>query len=93
MAFLVGSAVIREDHVLMPALRLAPLAQIGTVSYGMYLLHMICRHAASTALERFGVTAEWPLFPCTLAITVIAAWASYTFYESHFLKMKTRFSA
>jgi peptidoglycan/LPS O-acetylase OafA/YrhL len=93
MAFLVGSAVIREDHALMPALRLAPLVQIGTVSYGMYLLHLICRHAAHSALQKLGVTAAWPLFPCTLAITVAVAWASYTFYESHFLKMKTRFSA
>jgi peptidoglycan/LPS O-acetylase OafA/YrhL len=92
MTFLVAGAAIREDHVLMPVLRLPLLVQIGVLSYGMYVLHMIARHFAHTALQKLGAVAIWPLFPATLAITVLLAWFSFKFYESRFLRLKVRFS-
>jgi len=93
MTLLLGSAVIREDHWLMPVLKLRPLVRIGVLSYGMYLLHMLCRHGCRVVLDKAGVVAEWPLFPTTLAVTVAVAWASFRFYESRFLALKDRFAA
>ncbi len=93
MTLLLGSAVIREDHALMPLLRLKPLIHVGVLSYGVYLLHMLCRHAAKAALSAAGVTSLWPLFPLTLAITLAVAWLTYTFYEKRFLALKSRFAA
>lgn len=93
MAVMIGSAVIREDHVLMPALKFWPLAKVGTISYGMYLLHLSARHIGDIIVKKLGLTAEWPLFALTLAITIAIAWASYTFYESRFLRLKSRFGA
>lgn len=44
MAAFIGSVVIREDGLLMPVLRFAPLVRVGQVSYGIYLLHMSAEH-------------------------------------------------
>ena len=92
MVVLVGSCVIREDHVAMSLLRLPPLVRIGLLSYGIYLFHMFCRHGCKVILDKMGLPAEPWLFPLTLIVTVIIAQISYTFYESRFLKLKDRFS-
>ena len=45
MALLVGACVIREDHGLRALLTWRPIAWLGVVSYGMYLLHMLAMNA------------------------------------------------
>lgn len=92
MATLVGASVVREDHLLMPALRFPPLVRIGMLSYGIYLLHMLTRHGCKTILAKIGLTEEAWLFPTTLLATVVVAQLSFHFYESRFLKLKDRFS-
>lgn len=92
MVVLVGSCVIREDHFAMPLLRLPPLVRIGLLSYGIYLLHMFCRHGCKAILDKLGVSTEPWLFPLTLIVTVVVAQISYTFYEQRFLKLKDRFT-
>ena len=93
MAVLVGACIIREDHLLMPALKLPPLVRIGLLSYGMYLFHMLCRHGCNAVLQKLGLTHEAWLFPVTLLVTVVVAQLSFTFYEQRFLKLKDRFAA
>jgi peptidoglycan/LPS O-acetylase OafA/YrhL len=93
MVVLVGSCVIREDHWMMPLLRLPPLVRIGVLSYGIYLLHMLCRHGCKAILDKAGLPAEPWLFPLTLGVTVVVAWLSFTFYEARFLKLKDRFTS
>ena len=92
MLVLVGSCVIREDHLAMTALRLPPLVRIGLLSYGIYLLHMICRHGCRVVLDKVGLPTEPWLFPSTLVATVIVAQISYSFYEQRFLRLKERFT-
>ncbi len=92
MTVLVGASVIREDHLLQPMLRLPPLVRIGMLSYGMYLLHMLCRHGCKTVLTKLGLVQDFWLFPATLVVTVVVAQASFQFYEQRFLKLKDRFS-
>jgi peptidoglycan/LPS O-acetylase OafA/YrhL len=93
MTTLVGAAVVREDHLLMPLLRLRPLVRLGALSYGVYLFHMTCRHWATKGLGRFGVDSPAALFVATLIGTWIVAELSFRFYEARFLKMKDRFAA
>jgi peptidoglycan/LPS O-acetylase OafA/YrhL len=93
MAVLVGASVIREDHLLAGPLKLAPLVRIGMLSYGIYLLHMMCRHGCKAILAKLGLIEDFWLFPTTLIVTVLVAQASYTFYEQRFLKLKDRFAA
>lgn len=92
MTILVGAAVIREDHPLMPALRVRPLVLWGTLSYGLYLFHMPCRMAVDGVLGAVGVEAPWPLPVLTLALTTGVAWCTFHFFETRFLRLKHRFS-
>lgn len=88
MAAFLGSVCIREDHLLKPLLANAVMRYIGTISYGMYLMHMLARGFAG---KIFG---SWPYahFAGTLVLTVIVASLSFRFYETPFLKLKSRFS-
>ena len=87
MALLVGAAVVRERNGL-PFLRWRPLAYVGTISYGMYLLHMLCHNVVKRALA--GHEALW--LPATIALTIVVAGVSFRYYESRFLALKHRFS-
>ena len=91
MALLVGACSIREDHALAPVFRWRPLAHIGTVSYGIYLMHMLARNA----VELGGISAArwpWASFFATTLVATLAATISSRYYESFFLRFKTRFA-
>jgi peptidoglycan/LPS O-acetylase OafA/YrhL len=92
MTVLIGASVIREDHVLRPVLRLWPLRRIGVVSYGMYLFHMIVRHLVEKATQRLGWSSEGLFFLALVLLTWAVAEASFRFYESRFLALKSRFA-
>lgn len=91
-AALVAACVIREDNGLAGLLRLRPVAFIGTLSYGMYLLNSVAIHAVHFVVARLG--SEYPplIFVLALAFAVAIAYLSYRYYESPFLRLKTRFS-
>jgi peptidoglycan/LPS O-acetylase OafA/YrhL len=86
MTLLVGAAVAREDH-LLTFLRWRALAYMGTISYGMYLLHLLCFNVVKRALP--GLELLW--LPATIALTVLVAGLSFRYYESYFLRLKKRF--
>jgi peptidoglycan/LPS O-acetylase OafA/YrhL len=88
MTLVVGAAVVHERNGL-PFLRWRPIAYVGTISYGMYLLHMLCHNAVKRALPSYEVL--W--LPATLALTIVVAGISFRYYESRFLALKKRFAA
>jgi peptidoglycan/LPS O-acetylase OafA/YrhL len=89
-ALLVGSCVIREDNCLAGLLSVKPLDWIGTVSYGVYLLHMLSANLVKRILPVFGLEGPLPYFLLTSIVAVCAATVSYLFYESRFLRLKER---
>ena len=91
-AALVGSCVIREDNGLASILQLRPIAQMGVLSYGMYLLNSLSIHAVQLALGHLGLLYPPLVFPLALGLATAAAWVSYRYFESRFLELKTRFS-
>lgn len=91
-AALVGTCVIREHHPLTPILCLKPIAYLGSISYGMYMLHMLCKNLVSKMLgvlqfHEPGIA----VFLLTLIAATILAGLSFRYYESWFLNLKTRF--
>lgn len=91
-AVLVGACVVREDHVLQPLLSWRPLAYLGTISYGMYMLHMLCKNAVLKVLGLWGPTGDGGLvFAFTLLAAVLVASVSFRYFESWFLRRKTAF--
>jgi len=92
MAALVAACVVREDHALMPLLRLRPIVYVGTISYGMYLYHLIALHPVDLLLRRAGLEVPGLRFLACALLTIAIAGLSYRFFERPFLRLKERFA-
>ncbi len=97
LAFHLATATLLAGIVLRPMaaptrwLEWRPLAFIGTVSYGVYLLHMIVLYFATRALEKAGLESPTLLFASCLVGTIGLATLSYRYFERPLLLMKNRF--
>jgi peptidoglycan/LPS O-acetylase OafA/YrhL len=91
MVWLVGASCIRGRHLLYHVLANPVVRYVGTISYGMYLLHMLALNVARRAfpIQEFSPVTT---FVVALALTVVAAGLAYRFYELPFLRLKQRFS-
>jgi peptidoglycan/LPS O-acetylase OafA/YrhL len=90
MTALVVATCIRSQHLLMPVLTLAPLRYLGTISYGIYLLHMIALNLVRRVAPEQGFAVYFSL---TLALSVLMAGLSFRYFESRFLRLKERLAA
>lgn len=89
---LVGACVIREDNGLAWFLRWKPMAYMGVVSYGMYMLNTLVLDCLKPIFYRLGPRHPLLQFPIALGCTVLVASLSYRFLETPFLRLKERFS-
>lgn len=88
LALLVGACCVRPDHGLTALTDAAPVRWVGTVSYGMYLLHVSAITAARWVLPvGSGVPA---VFGVAFVVTLGAAAASYRWLERPFLGLRER---
>jgi peptidoglycan/LPS O-acetylase OafA/YrhL len=88
MVLVVGSVCARTDNWLTWLLANPVTRYIGTISYGMYLLHMLCLNAARVMTK----DRSWPFLILATALTIGVASLSYWLYERRFLKLKDKFS-
>jgi peptidoglycan/LPS O-acetylase OafA/YrhL len=88
MLLLVGACCIREDNGIAWLMANPVVRYVGTISYGMYLLHMLGINAA----KKLELPHDWRYFAISLALSIGLASASYWLYERQFLKLKHRFS-
>lgn len=91
---LVASCVIREDHILAPLLKWRWMTSIGSVSYGIYLLHGLVYD--SLTWIGYWICSSWEMhntvgFLLALIITFGIAILSFRYYETPFLRLKSRF--
>jgi peptidoglycan/LPS O-acetylase OafA/YrhL len=88
-AALVLACVVREDHLLQGLMQLRWVGYIGMISYGMYMLHMLCKNVSTKLLKAAGLPTDTLLvFGLTMALSVVAAGLSFRYYESIFLRLK-----
>ena len=88
MVVVVVATCVVEWTPLHPVLRWRPLAFVGVISYGVYLLHNLCANVAREAVhEHEGVL----LFAVTLVAVVFAAYLSFRFFETPVLRLKRRY--
>jgi peptidoglycan/LPS O-acetylase OafA/YrhL len=92
MAALLVSCVYREDHILGPLLRLAPIQRIGKISYGMYLLHIQLIVLAAHLIRADPKQGSIELYALSLILTIIAAGLSFRFFEGPLLSLKRNYS-
>lgn len=93
-AMLVGACVYREDNWLAPLLRLRGVVHMGTVSYGVYLLHMLVKNTIVKLTEMAQIELPaYGTFVLTVVGSVAVASLSYRYFESFFLRMKRHYAA
>jgi peptidoglycan/LPS O-acetylase OafA/YrhL len=93
MMLILAACVIRERHVLVPLLTSWPIRRIGTVSYGIYIYHLLVYWPIANLFNRLGIRSSIFFFLADLICTWCLAEVSYRLYESKFLSLKQRFGA
>jgi peptidoglycan/LPS O-acetylase OafA/YrhL len=89
---LLAAIVARPSMRVVQALDWRPLAYVGTISYGIYLLHLLCADVVSRLLARAGMPASGlMLFVATLGVTIIVAGLSFRYFERPWLALKDRY--
>lgn len=68
------------------------IVQLGKVSYGLYLLHLVGLLLAKSILHPVSGTALLASKAVGFVLTLILAFASYRWVESPFLRLKDRFA-
>ena len=88
MTWLVIACTLRpDDQLLRPVLTNPFVKHVGVVSYGIYLMHMLCINI----VRRLVGAQEGPLiFVLALALSIAAATLSYRFFEAPILRWKDR---
>lgn len=92
MMLLLASCVVNEKHYLTPILTNSVVMRIGAISYGIYLLHMLCIDVTIKSLHYFKVSNELIIFLFAACVSIAVAEISYRYYEVPFLRYKERFS-
>lgn len=79
LAVLVLSLVVREDTPLHPALTWRPIAWVGGISYGIYLMQML---AANLVRPVIGHQRGIAVFAATIPVVLVAAYVSSRWFET-----------
>lgn len=91
ITLLLGALVLNQQHRVVRALEWRPLAYVGTVSYGIYLLHKPALDVARRLLHKVSVDSPEALFATALLLSVLAAAVSFRYFESPLLRRKSAF--
>ena len=92
LVLLVVSCCVQPAHLLLPLLTNRMMLYIGSISYGMYLMHMLALNATRRVLP---VNWQSPTvtYLAVAMVTVLVAGVSYRTYERWFLGLKDRYRA
>jgi peptidoglycan/LPS O-acetylase OafA/YrhL len=89
----VGACIIQVNHPARAWLAARPMAYMGTISYGMYMLHMLCKNVIVKTLSAIGQAAVGlEIFVLTVLMSIVVARLSFRYFESWFLELKTGFT-
>ncbi|ATB34716.1 hypothetical protein CYFUS_000123 [Cystobacter fuscus] len=89
---LVVSMCIRPRHVLAPLVEHPALRYVGSITYGVYLMHMLSLHLVRRLVPHDLVPFPLVLhYVLTLAVSIGLATLSYRYFETPFLRLKNRF--
>jgi peptidoglycan/LPS O-acetylase OafA/YrhL len=88
MTWFVSACVLRPtDQPLSSFLIARPIKHIGTVSYGIYLMHILCINVVRQVVH---LHEGLIVFMLALPLSIGVATLSFRFYETPFLRLKTQ---
>ena len=69
-----------------------PISYLGKISYGIYMYHLIVMTPIFALAVKYNLQTNWLIYPLIIVGSIIISSLSYHFYESIFLKLKTKFT-
>ena len=86
-----------SDKSLFKMSKFKLLTKWGTISYGLYSLHLVGILIVTTMTKKYSLNTElWQVFiidtSFALALTIVISLISYNIYEKPFLKLKDKFA-
>ena len=90
LAALVGACVIDESNGLAPLLRARPIAYVGAVSYGLYLLNSTAIGIVKRLFPSHSSNSSF-IFWVSLPLALTLAALSHRYLEAPFLRLRARF--
>lgn len=93
LTLVVAACVVREDNDFARVLQVKAIAWVGTVSYGMYLFHMIAVNIVRRVAAAGGVSSPFTDFVGGTVLALVLASVCYVTYERFFLGLKDRWFA
>jgi peptidoglycan/LPS O-acetylase OafA/YrhL len=90
-AGLLAAMVLNQESTLVRLLEWRPLNYLGSISYGIYLLHKVPMAVAHRVMSALQLDNPFVYFAITLAGTVVLAALSFRYLERPCLKLKERF--
>jgi peptidoglycan/LPS O-acetylase OafA/YrhL len=90
LAALVGACVIRERNGLAPLLQARPVAYVGAVSYGLYLLNSTAIGVVKRVFPSHASNSSF-VFWFSLPLALALARLSHRYLEAPFLRLRSHF--
>lgn len=90
MVLLVVACTINENNGLAPILKARLVARFGVISYGIYLLHMLCFNAVWSAASHLGIEQPWLSFFIGIVVVYVVAEISFRTFEAFFQSLRPR---
>lgn len=87
----IAAVVLRPSDRIVRILEWRPLAYLGTISYGVYLLHMIVVDVVRRLMAFVDLHADSLVFVTCLIGTIALSAASFRYFERPLLRIKNRF--
>ncbi len=94
---LIGTVVLNAGHPWLAFLRWRPVVYLGTISYGLYLYHIVVLFAVEAVLRKLGVSHPFddsrPIWRSIVEMTMslMVAGLSWRYIEQPILQLKSRF--
>ena len=92
MSFLVVASIVTKDFSLRSSFNKPIFVSLGKVSYGMYLLHMLCANVVKKTFLIVGINLTPVIyFLITLIFSYFVSLVSFNTFEKYFLNLKKHF--
>lgn len=85
---LLASCVVPKSHSLTWLLQNPSLVFVGSISFGIYMTHMLCFHVVAKMFHSVGLEAMEVQFMFTFLLAVGVATLSHRYFESLFISRK-----
>ncbi|MGB1284470.1 MAG: acyltransferase family protein, partial [Polaribacter sp.] len=89
-AIIITNLAVNEQ--LKKVLEWNPINYLGRISYGIYMYHFLVMIFVLLFVSKFNIETNWVIYPLTILGTIGISSISYYYFETVFLKLKTKYT-